>query len=50
MLKVTIARWYTPKGVNVSDKGIAPHKVVKRTYDDINANRDPQMDAAIDNF
>lgn len=45
-LKVTIARWYTPKGNNISEKGIEPNTVVERTADDINANRDPQLDAA----
>lgn len=49
-LKVTVARWYTPAGVNISEKGIAPDTVVKRTADDINANRDPQLDAALSSF
>lgn len=47
MLKVTIARWYTPKGVNISEKGIQPDKAVELTIDDLNANRDPQLDAAM---
>lgn len=47
-LKVTIARWYTPKGVNISEKGIVPDVVVTRNADDINANRDPQLNAALD--
>ncbi|MFZ1250719.1 MAG: S41 family peptidase [Candidatus Microsaccharimonas sp.] len=47
MLKVTVARWFTPAGVNISEKGIAPDTEVKRTADDINANRDPQLDAAL---
>jgi len=46
MLKVTVARWYTPSGLNISEKGIAPDTVVARTVDDFNANRDPQLDAA----
>jgi carboxyl-terminal processing protease len=45
-LKVTVARWYTPKGNNISKKGIEPNTVVERTSDDVNANRDPQLDAA----
>lgn len=45
-LKVTIARWYTPKGQNISEKGIVPDKEVVRSIEDINANRDPQLDAA----
>lgn len=50
MLKVTIARWYTPAGLNISEKGISPDKAVERTADDINANRDPQLDAALAGF
>ena len=50
MLKVTIARWYTPSGVNISEKGINPDKIVERTADDYNANRDPQLDAAKASF
>lgn len=45
-LKVTIARWYTPKGRNISEKGIEPDITVKRTATDVNAGRDPQLDAA----
>lgn len=47
-LKVTIARWYTPSGVNISEKGIVPDVKVERTADDINANRDPQLSAALE--
>lgn len=46
-LKVTVARWYTPSGVNISETGIAPDKTVQRTADDMNAGRDPQLDAAL---
>lgn len=46
-LKVTVAKWYTPGGVNISEKGITPDKVVQRSADDINAGRDPQLDAAL---
>lgn len=49
-LKVTVAKWYTPGGVNISEKGITPDKVVQRTADDINAGRDPQLDAALNSF
>jgi C-terminal peptidase (prc) len=46
-LKVTIARWYTPAGVNISEKGITPDKVIVRSADDINAGIDPQLEAAL---
>lgn len=46
MLKVTTARWYTPKGNSINGEGIKPDTEVERSFDDINHNRDPQMDAA----
>ncbi|QQG50655.1 MAG: S41 family peptidase [Candidatus Saccharibacteria bacterium] len=46
-LKVTIARWYTPNGKNIMKEGIAPNTVVELTADDVNAGRDPQLDAAL---
>ena len=45
-LKVTVARWYTPSGLNISDKGISPDVKIERTAEDVNANRDPQLDKA----
>lgn len=45
-LKVTIARWYTPKGTNVDKNGLVPEKQVKLTQADLDADRDPQLDAA----
>lgn len=50
LLKITVSRWYTPKGINVSDKGLIPDTEVKRSYDDVNAGRDPQLDAAVQKF
>lgn len=46
-LKVTVARWYTPKGKNIDKEGIKPGIEVKLTEDDFNNNRDPQKDRAI---
>jgi len=45
-LKVTIAKWYTPNGKNISKQGIVVDQEVKMTVEDINASRDPQLDAA----
>jgi carboxyl-terminal processing protease len=44
-LKVTIAKWYTPKNQNISEQGITPDKVVPLSAEDTNAGRDPQLDA-----
>lgn len=46
LLKVTTAHWYTPKDKNINHEGITPDKKVEMTYEDINADRDPQMEAA----
>jgi carboxyl-terminal processing protease len=49
-LKVTVARWYTPKGKNITKEGIKPNQIVPITKEDINAGRDPQLDAALKVF
>lgn len=46
-LKVTIARWFTPQGRNIDEEGIEPDEVVQRTVEDFEAERDPQLDAAL---
>ncbi len=47
-LKVTVAHWYTPGGININKEGIKPDVEVKLTPDDFNANRDPQLDKALE--
>lgn len=46
-LKVTVAHWYTPNGININKQGISPDVEVKLSNDDFNANRDPQLDKAL---
>jgi carboxyl-terminal processing protease len=46
-LKVTIAHWYTPAGININKEGIQPDVTVTLTSDDFNASRDPQLDKAL---
>jgi len=46
VLKVTIARWYTPDGQNIDKEGITPDQKVDRTIDNVKAKQDPQKDAA----
>ncbi len=46
LLKVTIARWFTPAGKNIDKEGIKPDQEVKITDEDIKASRDPQLEAA----
>lgn len=48
ILKVTIARWYTPKDRNIDKEGIEPKVIIDRTSDDFKNNRDPQLDKALE--
>lgn len=45
-LKVTTASWYTPKERSINGEGIKPDVEVERSYEDINAMKDPQLDKA----
>ncbi|MDO8569662.1 MAG: S41 family peptidase [bacterium] len=47
-LKVTIARWLTPNGASISQDGIEPKFLVKYSTADREADRDPQLDKAIE--
>ena len=47
LLKVTIKRWYTPSGSNVNEKGIKPDVAAGLTQADLDAGKDPQLDAAL---
>jgi carboxyl-terminal processing protease len=46
-IKVTIARWYTPNGRNIDKDGIEPDQKVEISDQDVEAKRDPQLDAAL---
>jgi len=46
-LKITIARWLTPKGNSISEKGIVPQYEVPITAKDAEKGVDPQMDKAV---
>jgi carboxyl-terminal processing protease len=48
ILKVTIAKWLTPNGVSISEKGLTPDYVVPITAEDITNKKDPQMDKAVE--
>ena len=47
LLRVTIAKWYTPKGKNINGEGIKPDVEVERTFEQINKEIDPQLEAAL---
>ncbi|HQW34612.1 MAG TPA: S41 family peptidase [Thermoflexales bacterium] len=46
-LRVTIEHWFTPKDRAIHGTGIAPDFNVPLTADDRTANKDPQLDAAV---
>lgn len=46
-LKLTVARWVGPSGEQIPLDGLKPDVEVKRTDEDREAGRDPQMDAAL---
>lgn len=47
ILKVTVARWFTPNGRNIDKEGIEPDQKVERSDDDFKNQKDPPKDAAI---
>jgi len=48
LLKVTVAKWLTPNGDSISEKGLTPDYVVEFTKKDLDAKKDPQMDKAVE--
>jgi carboxyl-terminal processing protease len=46
ILKLTIAKWYTPNGISISKKGIEPDIKVVATEDDFKSGKDPALNRA----
>jgi len=47
-LKITVAKWLTPKGEMIADKGLEPDIKVEITEEDYEEGKDPQLDKAIE--
>ncbi len=47
-LKVTVAKWLTPKGTSISQSGLEPNIKVPFTLKDFENKKDPQMDKAVE--
>ncbi len=47
-LKITVAKWYTPQGVSISDSGLTPS--VKIPFTETTDDRDIQLEKAIELF
>lgn len=47
-IKITVAKWLTPNGEYIMEKGISPDIEVDLSIDDFKNNRDPQLDKAME--
>lgn len=47
-LKVTVAKWLTPKGISISEHGLTPDYIVKLPKDYDKTKKDTQMDKAVE--
>ena len=47
-LKVTVAKWLTPKGISISEQGLEPDYKVVIVEDDASKNKDSQLDKAVE--
>lgn len=47
-LKVTVAKWLTPKGISISEHGLEPDYKVTFTEKDLEQKKDPQLDKAVE--
>jgi carboxyl-terminal processing protease len=48
LLKITVAKWLTPKGNLIAEKGLTPDYVIPLTREDSEKKKDPQMDKAVE--
>jgi carboxyl-terminal processing protease len=47
-VRITIARWLTPEGRQISEVGLTPEYVVEMTEEDYAQGLDPQLDKAVE--
>jgi carboxyl-terminal processing protease len=47
-LRITIAHWFTPKGINIGKEGLMPDTEIKLTEEDFKNEKDPPLDKAIE--
>ncbi|EKD64197.1 MAG: hypothetical protein ACD_51C00050G0003, partial [uncultured bacterium] len=46
-LKITVAHWLTPNGTDINGIGLTPDIEVFQDMQELDAGRDPQLEAAI---
>ena len=49
-LKVTVAKWLTPNGVDINKDGLEPDIEIEISAEDYENNRDPQLEKALELF
>ena len=47
-LRMTVAKWFTPNDINISENGITPDIIVELDYKNLENGDDPQLNAAIE--
>lgn len=47
IMRVTVARWYTPNDRTIDDEGLTPDILVEIADEERNSDSDPQLDAAL---
>lgn len=50
ILRVTIARWFTPSDRTIEGVGLAPDQMVEATQEQLDRDEDPQLEAALAHF
>jgi len=48
ILKITVAKWLTPNGTSISEKGLTPDYQVEITQKDFETKTDPQLNKAVE--
>ncbi|MFZ3015746.1 MAG: S41 family peptidase [Minisyncoccia bacterium] len=48
ILKITVAKWLTPNGISISEKGLTPDYKVEFTSKDVEQKKDPQINKAVE--
>jgi len=46
-VRITVAKWFTPKDRTIHEVGLTPEVIAELTKEDFDAKRDPQLDAAV---
>jgi len=47
-VKITTAKWLTPKGISINEEGIKPDIIIPMTEKDITDGKDPQLQKALE--